>query len=154
LCFAALLHQLAKKVVLEICHRFRLSNEERDRIVWLTSHHQQLQSPDTLKRSQLFPILVHPGIGELLALHSALALAIGQPDGHVGYCLDILRNIPFATLNPEPLITGETLKDRGLEPGPRFKTILDNVRNAQLDQEITSPAEALALVDQIVNRTE
>ncbi len=46
----------------------------------------------------------------------------------------------------KPLLTGRDLIDRlGLTPGPRFKKILARVEEAQMEQRITTHAQALAL---------
>ena len=42
--------------------------------------------------SRLKPILVHPGVGELLALHRADAVASGRPVEHVEFCERMLRD--------------------------------------------------------------
>ena len=43
----------------------------------------------------------------------------------------------------------QDLKKLGIEPGPKFKQILDAVRNAQLDGEIDSVAQAELMAQQI-----
>ena len=59
-----------------------------------------------------------------------------------------LENQPAGPINPPPLLTGHDLVRHGLEPGPAFKTILDQVREAQLERRIHSKREALEWVDQ------
>ena len=46
-----------------------------------------------------------------------------------------------------PRTRGEDLRARGIPPGPRYRQILDALRNAWLDGEITSEAEEAALLD-------
>jgi poly(A) polymerase len=48
-------------------------------------------------------------------------------------------------LNPPPLITGNDLRLLGIPCGPVYQRILDAVRDAQLEQRIHSPSEALDL---------
>jgi hypothetical protein len=40
-------------------------------------------------------------------------------------------------------VTGEDLKNLGVTPGPRFKELLERVRDAQLDGAVTSREEAV-----------
>lgn len=47
-------------------------------------------------------------------------------------------------LSPEPFISGHTLIERGLAPGPRFKQILDELYDRQLEGEFASVADAIA----------
>jgi poly(A) polymerase len=49
-------------------------------------------------------------------------------------------------INPPPLITGDDLTAAGYTPGPDYKGWLERVRAAQLDGEVKSKEEALALV--------
>jgi poly(A) polymerase len=90
----------------------------------------------------LKPLLAHPGIGELLALHRACGI-------DVDYCERVLRETPPEALNPRPLVTGDDLRDAGLKPGPDFKRLLDAVREAQLDATVTTKEEALALAKEL-----
>lgn len=46
-------------------------------------------------------------------------------------------------LAPDPLVTGDDLIALGLKPGPRFKTILDQTYDAQLDGRVTTKPQAL-----------
>jgi poly(A) polymerase len=50
------------------------------------------------------------------------------------------------TLNPPPLLGGDDLLALGVKPGPEIKKFLELARLAQLNEEITTKAEALALV--------
>ena len=141
LAFAALLHEVGKRAAEKIADRLRLSTAEKVRTAWLVEKHQYLADAPTMRASRLKPILVHPGIGELLALHRAG----GHLEG-VEFCERVLRETPPDELDPPPAVTGEDLIALGLPPGPEFKRLLDAVREAQLDGGVRSKAEALELV--------
>ena len=49
-------------------------------------------------------------------------------------------------LNPEPLLNGQDLIQAGISPGPAFKAMLAECRSKQLDGELKTKEEALALV--------
>jgi poly(A) polymerase len=134
----------------EIAERLRLSNAERDRVVWLVEKHQFLCDVRQMRTSKLKMTLVHPGIGELLALHRADALASGRSAEHVGYCEYLLREWTAAELNPPPLLTGHDLMRLGSPPGPLYKRVLDAVREAQLEGTVTTPKQALELAQRLV----
>jgi poly(A) polymerase len=137
----------------ELCQRLKLSNAERERIAWLVEKHQYLADARRLRPSKLKTILAHPGIDELLALHRADALASGRDIDHVEYCETLLQQWTDADLFPPPLLTGDDLKRRGLTPGPSFKTLLDAVREAQLDGTIRTAVEAWELVERMSRDT-
>ena len=48
-------------------------------------------------------------------------------------------------LAPEPLLTGQDLIEAGISPGPAFKALLDECRAKQLDGELETKDQALAL---------
>lgn len=131
----------------EISLRLKLSNVEKSRLVWLVEKHQYLADARQLRTSKLKGILNHPGIGELLALHRADAQASGKSTDQVDYCEFLLREWTPADLNPPALLTGHDLTRHGLEPGPRFKVLLDAVREGQLEGTIRTAKQALELVD-------
>jgi len=58
-----------------------------------------------------------------------------------------------AEVAPPPLLTGDDLAAIGLAPGPRFGRILAVVYRAQLNEQITSREEALALARQSADST-
>ena len=49
-------------------------------------------------------------------------------------------------LAPDPLLTGRDLIGLGLKPGPRFKTLLDEAYDRQLEGQLTTRPEALKWV--------
>jgi poly(A) polymerase len=134
----------------KICQRLRLSTAERSEVVWLVDMHQYLCEVRHMRTSKLKMILAHPDIGDLLALHRADAEASGRSLDHVEYCEQLLRDWSAEELNPPPLLTGHDLLRRGLPQGPRFKELLDRVREAQLEGQVRTPTEAMALVDSLL----
>jgi poly(A) polymerase len=150
LAFAALLHELSPATAEAIGLRLKLSNVELVRVCWLVENQGVLLDAPTMRASKLKPLLVHPGIGDLLALHRAIATAQGGSVAHVEFCERVIRDTPASELNPPPLVTGEDLIAMGLKPGPAFKRLLDAVREAQLEGRVATKAEALALVERLV----
>jgi poly(A) polymerase len=68
----------------------------------------------------------------------------------VMHCEELLQRTPPEKLDPPPLVTGDDLIARGMQPGKRFREILDAVREAQLNDEIATQDEALRLVDRLI----
>ncbi|MCZ2343172.1 MAG: CCA tRNA nucleotidyltransferase [Bacteroidales bacterium] len=142
---------LGGRIAASICKRLRLSNAESDRIVWLVQHHQYLADAPIMRLSRLKPILIHPGIGELLALHRADALATGKSTDHVTFCEKLLEESRPEDLNPAPLFTGDDLRKMGLPPSPEYKRLLDAAREAQLEGTIRTHAQAAELIRHLLD---
>jgi poly(A) polymerase len=142
---------VGRRMAGEISSRLKLSNDERERIEWLVEKHQVLADAPQMRQAKLKVLLVHKGIDELFALHRADALAAGRPLEHVEYAEARRREwLADGTLDPEPILTGNDLMAMGLSPGPRFKPLLERVREAQLDGTVRSGEEARALVRRLL----
>ena len=77
-------------------------------------------------------------------LADAVARQVDEDGSSIEYCRRKLA-MPAAELNPAPLITGDDLREAGLQAGPLFRRILETVRNAQLERQIATRGDALAL---------
>lgn len=51
----------------------------------------------------------------------------------------------------KPFTNGEDLRDRGIKPGPNYKQILNQLRSAWLDEEITTVEQELLLLEAILS---
>lgn len=142
--------QVGSEIAETVARRLKLSNFERERVAWLVRFHQYLGEARRLRESKLKRMLAEPGIEELLALHRADALATTGDTAQVDYCEWYLNEEPAGPINPPPLLSGHDLARHGLRPGPRFKDLLDRVREAQLEGFIHSKREALEWVDRLL----
>jgi tRNA nucleotidyltransferase (CCA-adding enzyme) len=61
-----------------------------------------------------------------------------------------LREYLVSWRNIRPTITGEDLKSRGLEPGPKFAEILRQLRAAWLDGEVINDAAEKNLLNKLI----
>ncbi|MEX0726893.1 MAG: hypothetical protein WD065_11520, partial [Planctomycetaceae bacterium] len=156
--FAALVYAVHRRehgeasesdIVSSIVKRLRLSNREHDRIVWLVTQlssvgglHQQ--KPAVWKR-----MMAHEGFAELVSLARVVALAEERPLDGVLFCEDMLKQLTPGEIAPPLLLTGDDLIKLGLRSGPDFRRILDAVRDAQLNGEISTIDEARELAPKL-----
>ena len=136
-----------------VCQRWRLSNKETDRTVWLVQHRDALGEARSMRWSALQPVLMAPGAEDLLAMEEAEAGASGRPADTVAWCRSRLEP-PREELDPPPLLTGEDLIRHGVSPGPLYRVLLERVRHAQLDGEVETKREALDLADGLLEEHE
>jgi poly(A) polymerase len=127
-----------------VSRRLRLSNHEREAIEWLVSHRRSLDGAEHFTPARLKRLLAHPLAGELLHMARAEAAEQGGPPTSLQFTQRYLETATPEELNPTPLVTGDDLVRLGGRPGPEFKRWLDLVRDAQLNGELTTTAEAVA----------
>jgi len=135
-----------------ICKRLRMSNNELDAIGWMLQHFEDVTSSKTKSLAELKRLLVHPSAPDLLELARADALAGDRDLSPVMHCEELLRQTPREQLDPPPLISGADLIAMGLQPGKLFREVLDAVRDAQLNEVISTKDAALKLVTTLINR--
>ena len=126
--------------------RLKFTNLETQRSQWLLQHLPQVRQATTTPWPSLQRTLIHAGRDELLQLLHAID---GARCPAAEFCAAKIV-LPPGEINPPPLLDGAALIAHGLPPGPRFAVLLDQVRDAQLEGEVATPAEALALVDRLM----
>jgi tRNA nucleotidyltransferase/poly(A) polymerase len=152
LALAALLHGwVDARQAEQACRRWKLPNKVTERTAWLVAEHGSLAGAESMRWSALQKRLVSPGIEELLSLAEAAASADDREATEVDFCREVLA-WPRETLDPPPLVTGDDLGRRGLLPGPAYRTLLARIRDAQLDGEVHTKHEALALADRLISQ--
>ena len=132
-----------------IGRRLRWSNHETDHVAWLLAHRHDLRDASSISLAQLKRLMAHPLIGDLLALYRSETLVQNADMSSVIFCEEFLRSTPADEINPTPLITGHDLVASGLKPGKRFKRVLESVRDAQLNNEISTKSEAMNLAQKL-----
>ena len=146
LALAAFLHTLpAEPTVREVCLRLKLSNDEKDRTMWLVEHQDEFRTAPEFTLARLKRALSHPNADDQLQLLQAKLLAEGADLHPALFCREFLAKTPPVIINPPPLITGDDLIRLGLKPGPQFKLLLDQIRDSQLNGEIATREAAIEL---------
>ena len=123
----------------EIFAAWKLSNQERSSLNWITANKATLAQADKLAWSVLQPLLVCEDAPRLLDILESEHDSEFQP---VVHCRSRLA-WPQEKLDPPPLLTGDDLIKAGMTPGKAFARILAEVRAAQLDNRILASPEAL-----------
>lgn len=165
LAWAALLHDIAKPATFRrapdrirfdghdvlgarmseaVCRRLRMSNASTDRIVWLVRTHLYFKDLPSMRPAKVRRFLTEPGFPEALDLHYADCMAShGILDLHQ-LCRELLAEYAKEPARPAPLLRGDDLIALGLEPGPRYREILDGALDEQMEGKIRTKEEAMA----------
>ncbi|MGD2175143.1 MAG: CCA tRNA nucleotidyltransferase [Candidatus Brocadiaceae bacterium] len=129
----------------EVCRRLRLSNRETERVCWLVKRHLYFKDARNMRESTLKKLFAEPGFEQLAELHRADALASWGNLENYEYVMQKKRTMPPEETEPPRLLTGDDLIAMGYEPGPLFGEVLERVRDAQLEGDVSSPEEAREL---------
>ncbi|MCY3021386.1 MAG: CCA tRNA nucleotidyltransferase [Planctomycetota bacterium] len=130
----------------KIMARLKYSSEEAERVSDLVRQHMIFKDAHRMRPATLKRFLRQPHFDEHLALHRLDCLASHGSLEAYDFCVAALQKQSTETLRPQPLITGRDLIALGLEPGPRFKAILAEVEDRQLEGTLTDKESALAHV--------
>lgn len=139
------------RFVARICGRWRLSKEETAGVSRILTIEPLLRRARRLAVPQLQRILVGPWIDEGLQLAQAVARVEHDAAEDLALCRERLA-LPRQILNPPPLVTGSDLIGLGIPRGPKYRLLLDAVRDAQIEGRIRDQAEAIALVRELASR--
>ena len=130
--------------------RWKLSNSESATINWFESNVLTLSRAHGLPWSQVQPLLIHADAEQAVEL-----IRIQFGENHEGFLACRQRLAwPQEKLDPSALIDGGDLKAAGIQPGPVFSTILKSVRAAQLDNEISTKDQAMAMAEQLSSKSD
>ncbi|MDD3469614.1 MAG: CCA tRNA nucleotidyltransferase [Thermoguttaceae bacterium] len=126
-----------------IAKRWKWANVQRRRAVWCL---RQIDAVDAAaqKVSTLQPLFVAPDFDALLQLRQLFAQTNEMPAVLPQRIHEMLQWSP-EQLAPPPLLDGNILLAHGFQPGVLIKQILQVVRDAQLDGQITTTDQAITL---------
>lgn len=145
--FAALVATMpepaAKAACDQILRRLKSANDDREPALWLIDHRRSLEHARSLRPSRIKRLLAHPLRNALLDLVEATEHAMTGSSPNADYVRELQTHWTRHDVDPAPLVTGDDLVRLGYSPGPRFKTILEGVRDAQLDGELGDTDSAI-----------
>lgn len=140
--------ELAKNILA----RLKFSNEDNERITSLVANHMRFKDVLQMRLSTLKRFLSLPHFDEHLELHRLDCLASNGRTDSYQFVLTKLKEFSKTELRPPKLITGRDLIRAGYRPGPAFGQALQAVETAQLEGEIDTPEQALALAVSFLDR--
>jgi poly(A) polymerase len=138
--------EVGVRIAQAILARLRFSNEDTDQIVVLVKNHMRFGDIRQMKASTLKRFLRLPKFEEHLELHRLDASSAHGDLRLYEFAREQYEAEPAEEHRPAPLLTGRELIAAGYKPSPQFKEMLTLAEDAQLEGEVTTAEEALALV--------
>ncbi len=143
-------HERSARVAEAVCRRLKFSNADRARIRETVFAHSAPYVLGELKKSAAKRMFHRVDAKELFSLFLADVRAFSGDESIYRQALEVYETLEAEGIKPDPLVTGQDLKDLGLKPGPHFSRILGKVYDAQLDLEAATRDDALALAKKLV----
>jgi len=134
-----------------VADRWKLSNDEFDGVHKLLGEERLIRTARQQPWPKLQRVLIAPRAAELLGYAEAVARVIDGSVAEIEFCREKLA-LPSGELNPPPLITGDDLKQHGIPPGPRYRELLETIRDLQLERQVTTKDQAIERVHAVVAR--
>jgi len=144
--------EIGGKISRDICRRLRLSKAETERICWLVERHLYFKDAPNMRESTLKRLFAEPGFEQLAEIHRADALASWGNLENYEYVMRRRRDMPPQEARPKSLINGHDLIAMGYAPGPMFQRVLRLVRDAQLDGDVVTREQGLAMARELAEK--
>ncbi|MCH7225853.1 CCA tRNA nucleotidyltransferase [Haloferula sp. A504] len=134
---------LGAKMAAEILRRLKYPNKVIEEVAFMVSRHMRFMHVQEMRVAKLKRFMDAPTFPRELELHRVdCASSNGFTDN---YEFLLAKRDEFARepLVPPPLVTGKDLIALGLEPGPRFKELLEGVQTEQLEGRLADREAAI-----------
>lgn len=172
LCLAVLLHDIAKpptqtvdedgrirfnghdalgaEMAETILTRLRYPNAVIRDVVHMVSRHMQFMNVQQMRKAKLKRFMSEPTFDFEMELHRVDCASSNGFTDNYEFLNQKAEEFASEPLIPPPLVSGRDLIEKGLQPGPRFKQILEEIQTEQLENRLTTREEALAYLETLL----
>ena len=169
--WAVLLHDIAKPVTAErdaatgkihfyghekvgadmaekILHRLKFPKRQTESIIAVVRHHMQFKDVQQMRKATLRRLLLRETFPLELELHKLDCLGSHGDLAHYDFLLGQAEELKKQPAIRPPLLTGKNLIALGIKPGKELGALLAEIRELQLADELKTPRQAKAWVEQ------
>ena len=132
----------------QILRRLRFSNDQIEQIALCVGGHMRFQHVQAMRQAKLKRLLARPTFPVEMELHRLDCLASHGKLDNYDFLKATAATLPADVIKPAPLVTGHDLLALGFTPGPLVGAVLREVADLQLEEQLQSPAAALAYAKQ------
>ena len=144
LTLTALLAETPGMDIAGVIRRWGAPNETRDAVQWMARHRSDWHDAPDWSLAQLKRVIAHPQFNRLCLLWLTLEqIDTGQAERH-RLLRERIHKLDPVKIAPAPLVSGADLLEMGLPEGPRRGLMLEQIYDAQLNEEIATRDMALA----------
>jgi poly(A) polymerase len=132
----------------KIMERLRFPRKQIDEVVMVVRCHMQFKDVPEMRKSTLRRLLLRPTFPLELQLHRLDCLGSHGQLNIYDFLVKAAAELQQVPDLIPPLLKGEDLISLGMKPGPALGQLLAQVREKQLQDELTTPKQALDWVKQ------
>ena len=129
-----------------LLQRLKFPRRQTEEVTAAVLHHMQFKDVKNMRKSTLRRLLMRETFPLELELHRLDCLGSHRMLDHYDFLVEQARELERQPEIRPPLLRGDDLKALGIKPGPRMGTLLAEVREKQLQDELKTSAEALSWV--------
>ena len=137
----------------EILERLKFPRKQTDEIVQAVRGHMQFKDAREMRKSTLRRLLLRPTFPLELELHRIDCLGSHRQLGLYDFLVEQARELQQQPQLLPPLLNGDDLIALGMKPGPAMGTLLTELRDKQLQEELKTADEALAWAKEWIETT-
>jgi poly(A) polymerase len=131
----------------QILKRLRYSNEIIETVTACVQNHMAFKDAPHMRLSKLKRLLARPTFDEELELHRIDCLSSHRDLSIYDFLQTQQSILPKEAIAPPRLISGHDIIRLGLAPGPFLGSLLEEIREAQLEGSLTTPEAALSYAE-------
>ncbi|HYV26104.1 MAG TPA: CCA tRNA nucleotidyltransferase [Candidatus Eisenbacteria bacterium] len=127
----------------EILDRLKFPRKQTEEIVECVRHHMQFKDAPNMRKATVRRLILRPTFPLELELHRLDCLGShGRLDVY-DYLIREAEELSKLPARLPPLVNGDDLIGLGVKPGPALGALLTEIRDKQLQEELTSREEAV-----------
>ena len=142
--------KLGAEMAEKIMARLRFSGHETEAVVAIVANHMHFMHVQDMRVAKLKRFMARPDFADEMELHRVDCSSSNGDLSNYDFLRAKKEEFAAEPLIPPPLITGHELKTLGLQPGPRFKEILEAVAVRQLEGVLKTREDAMTWVREIL----
>ena len=128
----------------KILQRLKFPNQPTEEIVTCVRNHMQFKDVKQMRKATLRRLLLRKTFPLELELHRLDCLGSHGDLGHYEFLVAQAAELEKKPAIRPPLLTGKDLIALGMTPGPALGALLAEIREKQLQDELTTPRQARA----------
>ena len=134
----------------EILRRLRYSNDTIADVKEMVARHMQFMNVQDMRTAKLKRFMARPTFPLELQLHKVDCASSNGFTDNLDFLTQKVEEFANEPIIPAPLVTGKDLIALGLQPGPQFRDLLNEIQTQQLEGQLSDRETALEVTKKLI----